>query len=285
MVRHLRQRDSDTPYVLMGYYNPIYRYGADAFARDAVAAGVDGAIVVDLPPEEDAELADPARAAGLAMVRLATPTSDEARLPAIVGNAGGFLYYVAITGITGTRSADAAAYGPPSPGCAASASCRSPSALASRPRRRPPRWRGRPTPRWSARSGRARRPSTSIRTVVPSPASSRRCSPTSARWPPAFAPPAALPHDRNARGPELRGVGSIVAGLIIMLAAAALLFWNKGHALSAAQALAEGGGLVTTVDSTAVEPRNEGRLVFLTGTTTTAGLRDDDLGLDAKACG
>src|SRR5437588_3694912 len=107
LVRRLRERDADTPYVLMGYYNPIYRYGVDAFARDAVAAGVDGAIVVDLPPEEDAELAAPARAAGLAIVRLATPTSDEARLPAIVGNAGGFLYYVAITGITGTRSADA----------------------------------------------------------------------------------------------------------------------------------------------------------------------------------
>src|SRR3954447_23828829 len=108
MVRTLRERDPDTPYVLMGYYNPIYRYGADAFARDAVAAGVDGAIVVDLPPEEDEELAGPARAAGLAIVRLATPTSDAARLPAVVGHASGFLYYVAITGITGTRSADAA---------------------------------------------------------------------------------------------------------------------------------------------------------------------------------
>ncbi len=108
MVRALRERDPDTPFVLMGYYNPIYRYGAEAFARDAVAAGVDGAIVVDLPPEEDEELAGPARAAGLAIVRLATPTSDEARLPAIVGHAGGFLYYVAIAGITGTRSADAA---------------------------------------------------------------------------------------------------------------------------------------------------------------------------------
>jgi tryptophan synthase alpha chain len=92
----------------MGYYNPIYRYGTDAFARDAVAAGVDGAIIVDLPPEEDAELAVPARAAGLDIVRLATPTSDEARLPAIVAHASGFLYYVAITGITGTRSVDAA---------------------------------------------------------------------------------------------------------------------------------------------------------------------------------
>jgi tryptophan synthase alpha chain len=108
MVRGLRERDAATPYVLMGYYNPIYRYGADAFARDAVAAGVDGAIIVDLPPEEDSELAVPARRAGLDIVRLATPTSDEARLPAIVAHASGFLYYVAITGITGTRSADAA---------------------------------------------------------------------------------------------------------------------------------------------------------------------------------
>ena len=107
MLRRLRQADPDTPYVLMGYYIPIYRYGAETFARDAVAAGVDGAIVVDLPPEEDAELAEPARAAGLDIVRLATPTSDDARLPAVVAHASGFLYYVAVTGITGTRSADA----------------------------------------------------------------------------------------------------------------------------------------------------------------------------------
>ena len=109
MVRRLRERDPDTPYVLMGYYNPIYRYGAEAFAKDAVGAGVDGAIIVDLPPEEDAELAIPARAAGLDIVRLATPTSDEARLPTVVNHASGFIYYVAITGITGTRSGDAAA--------------------------------------------------------------------------------------------------------------------------------------------------------------------------------
>jgi tryptophan synthase alpha chain len=108
MVGRLRERDPDTPYVLMGYYNPIYRYGAEAFARDAVAAGVDGAIIVDLPPEEDAELAGPARATGLDIVRLATPTSDEARLPAIVAHASGFIYYVAIAGITGTKSAEAA---------------------------------------------------------------------------------------------------------------------------------------------------------------------------------
>jgi tryptophan synthase alpha chain len=108
LVGALRERDPDTPYVLMGYYNPIYRYGAEAFARDAVSAGVDGAIVVDLPPEEDEELAEPARREGLDIVRLATPTSDEARLPAIVAHLSGFLYYVAITGITGTSSADAA---------------------------------------------------------------------------------------------------------------------------------------------------------------------------------
>lgn len=109
LARHLRERDADTPYVLMGYYNPIYRYGAEAFARDAVDAGVDGAIIVDLPPEEDAELAAPAREAGLDVIRLATPTSDDRRLPTIVRGAGGFLYYVAIAGITGTRSADSGA--------------------------------------------------------------------------------------------------------------------------------------------------------------------------------
>ena len=109
MVRHLRARDPDTPYVLMGYYNPIYRYGAEAFAKDAAAAGVDGLIIVDLPPEEDPELAEPARRAGLDLVRLATPTSDAARLPTVVEGASGFVYYVAIAGITGTRSADAGA--------------------------------------------------------------------------------------------------------------------------------------------------------------------------------
>jgi tryptophan synthase alpha chain len=108
LVRELRRADDTTPIVLMGYYNPIYRYGADAFARDAVSAGVDGVIVVDLPPEEDAELTGPARAAGLDFVRLATPTSDDRRLPRIVERASGFVYYVAIAGITGTRSADAA---------------------------------------------------------------------------------------------------------------------------------------------------------------------------------
>jgi tryptophan synthase alpha chain len=106
LVRRLRRDDDATPIVLMGYYNPIYHYGVEAFARDAAGAGVDGVIVVDLPPEEDAELRDPARAAGLEIVRLATPTSDAGRLPRIAAGAGGFIYYVAIAGITGTRAVD-----------------------------------------------------------------------------------------------------------------------------------------------------------------------------------
>jgi tryptophan synthase alpha chain len=108
LVRELRRADNTTPIVLMGYYNPIYRYGPESFAQDAVAAGVDGVIVVDLPPEEDAELTEPARRVGLDFVRLATPTSDQHRLPRIVEHASGFIYYVAVAGITGTRSADAA---------------------------------------------------------------------------------------------------------------------------------------------------------------------------------
>jgi len=108
LVRELRRADEATPVVLMGYYNPIYRHGPEAFAHDAVAAGVDGVIVVDLPPEEDPELTQPTRAAGLDVIRLATPTSDERRLPLIVEQASGFIYYVAIAGITGTRSAAAA---------------------------------------------------------------------------------------------------------------------------------------------------------------------------------
>ena len=108
LVRGLRRGDDATPVVLMGYYNPIYRYGAEAFVGDALDAGVDGVIVVDLPPEEDEELNLPARAAGLDVIRLATPTSDANRLPRIVDRASGFIYYVAIAGITGTRSADAA---------------------------------------------------------------------------------------------------------------------------------------------------------------------------------
>ena len=108
LASELRRADEATPIVLMGCYNPIYRYGPGTFSHDAVAAGIDGVIVVDLPPEEDGELATPARDAGLDLIRLATPTSDDHRLPLIVERASGFLYYVAIAGITGTRSADSA---------------------------------------------------------------------------------------------------------------------------------------------------------------------------------
>jgi tryptophan synthase alpha chain len=105
MVRAFRAHDTDTPVILMGYYNPIYRYGNEAFMRDAAAAGVDGLIVVDLPPEEDAELRPLADSCGIDFVRLIAPTTGEARLKTLLGSAGGFIYYISITGITGTRSA------------------------------------------------------------------------------------------------------------------------------------------------------------------------------------
>ncbi len=108
MVQDFRCGDDDTPIVLMGYYNPIYIYGVDRFLEDARTAGVDGLIVVDLPPEEDAELCLPAAAAGLNFIRLATPTTDAARLPAVLENTSGFIYYVSIRGITGTAAPDAA---------------------------------------------------------------------------------------------------------------------------------------------------------------------------------
>jgi tryptophan synthase alpha chain len=111
MVRGFRKDDSTTPLVLMGYYNPIYIYGVDKFLADARSAGVDGLIIVDLPPEEDAELCIPAMKAGLNFIRLATPTTDDKRLPAVLANTSGFVYYVSITGITGSASADTKAVG------------------------------------------------------------------------------------------------------------------------------------------------------------------------------
>ena len=105
MVQEFRKEDQDTPLILMGYYNPIYIYGVDRFLAAAKAAGVDGMIVVDLPPEEDGELCVPANKAGMNFIRLATPTTDEARLPAVLQNTSGFVYYVSITGITGTAAA------------------------------------------------------------------------------------------------------------------------------------------------------------------------------------
>ncbi len=106
LVREFRSADGATPIVLMGYYNPIYVYGIDKFLADAKNAGVDGLIIVDLPPEEDQELCLPAREAGLNFVRLATPTTDDKRLPAVLRNTSGFIYYVSITGITGSAAPD-----------------------------------------------------------------------------------------------------------------------------------------------------------------------------------
>jgi tryptophan synthase alpha chain len=111
LVRGFRKDDNTTPLVLMGYYNPIYIYGVDKFLADAKSAGVDGLIIVDLPPEEDSELCLPAIKAGLNFIRLATPTTDDKRLPAVLANTSGFVYYVAIAGITGAASADAKVVG------------------------------------------------------------------------------------------------------------------------------------------------------------------------------
>jgi tryptophan synthase alpha chain len=108
LAADFRKTDAATPLILMGYYNPIYIYGVEPFLHDAKAAGVDGLIIVDLPPEEDSELCLPALAAGLNFIRLATPTTDDARLPAVLAHTSGFVYYVSITGITGAAAPDSA---------------------------------------------------------------------------------------------------------------------------------------------------------------------------------
>jgi len=112
LATEFRKEDDTTPIVLMGYYNPIYSRGVDKFLVDAKAAGIDGLIVVDLPPEEDSELCIPAQAAGLNFIRLATPTTDDKRLPKVLQNTSGFVYYVSITGITGAAEAEAGDVGP-----------------------------------------------------------------------------------------------------------------------------------------------------------------------------
>lgn len=112
IARDLRTRDDRTPIVLMGYYNPIHSRGVPLFLEQAKAAGIDGLIVVDLPPEEDAELCIPAQKAGLNFIRLATPTTDDRRLPTVLQNTSGFVYYVSITGITGAAAAQATDVGP-----------------------------------------------------------------------------------------------------------------------------------------------------------------------------
>ena len=106
LVRDFRKDDDQTPIILMGYYNPIYIYGNERFLADAKAAGVDGLIIVDLPPEEDEELCLPALKAGLNFIRLATPTTDDKRLPKVLTNTSGFVYYVSVTGVTGTAAPD-----------------------------------------------------------------------------------------------------------------------------------------------------------------------------------
>ena len=112
LATEFRKTDDTTPIVLMGYYNPIYSRGVDRFLDDAKAAGIDGLIVVDLPPEEDAELCIPAQKAGLNFIRLATPTTDDIRLPKVLQNTSGFVYYVSITGITGAAAPEAADVAP-----------------------------------------------------------------------------------------------------------------------------------------------------------------------------
>jgi len=112
LAAEFRKTDDTTPIVLMGYYNPIYSRGVDKFLADAKSAGIDGLIVVDLPPEEDEELCIPAQAAGMNFIRLATPTTDDKRLPKVLQNTSGFVYYVSITGITGAAEAEAADVGP-----------------------------------------------------------------------------------------------------------------------------------------------------------------------------
>lgn len=112
LAAEFRKTDDTTPIVLMGYYNPIYNRGVETFLKDAKAAGIDGLIVVDLPPEEDEELCIPAQAAGLNFIRLATPTTDDRRLPKVLQNTSGFVYYVSVTGITGAAEAQAGDVGP-----------------------------------------------------------------------------------------------------------------------------------------------------------------------------
>ena len=112
MAKRFREKNDSTPIVIMGYYNPIYSYGVEQFLTDAKSSGIDGLIVVDLPPEEDDELCIPAQAAGINFIRLATPTTDENRLPKVLQNTSGFVYYVSITGITGAAEAQATDVGP-----------------------------------------------------------------------------------------------------------------------------------------------------------------------------
>ena len=214
-VREFRTGDDATPVVLMGYYNPIYIYGVEKFLADATAAGVDGLIVVDLPPEEDAELCLPAVKAGVNFIRLATPTTDDKRLPAVLTNTSGFVYYVSIAGITGSAAPDPApprpipAKSPPrSRASSDTPSCRSASASASAAASRRAPSRSMPTVSWSAR----RWSTPCAKVSAPTPSRRRRpCrrSPNSSvRSPKACAARAASPRTpRHNRGLSCRRIG------------------------------------------------------------------------------
>ena len=186
-VREFRAGDDATPLVLMGYYNPIYVYGVDTFLADAKAAGVDGLIVVDLPPEEDAELCLPALEAGVNFIRLATPTTDDKRLPTVLTNTSGFVYYVSITGITGAAAPNPTMSNPRSRASSATPSCRSASASACAPPSRRAPSRKAPTAWWSARPWSRRCVRASVPTPSPLPALSQRSPVLSARSPMACA--------------------------------------------------------------------------------------------------
>jgi len=158
MVKKFRRGDKQTPVVLMGYYNPIHAYGTARFAKDVAAAGVDGLIVVDLPLEEDEVLRLPARAQGVDLVRFVTPTTDEARLKRIVAEASGYLYYVSVAGVTGTKSVPEGEVRAAMAGCAPRPICPAPWASASAARSRPRPLPASPTGWWWDRPLSARLP-------------------------------------------------------------------------------------------------------------------------------
>jgi tryptophan synthase alpha chain len=199
MVETFRKEDAETPIVLMGYYNPIYVYGVETFLADAKAAGVDGLIIVDLPPEMDEELCLPALAADINFIRLATPTTDDKRLPTVLANTSGFVYYVSMTGITGGAIASTSAVADsPSTASRTTPTCRSASVSASRRRNRPRSSARTPTAWSSARQSCRRSPTRSIKTTRPRPTRWKPWRRWSADLPRACAPHALKPPNRRA---------------------------------------------------------------------------------------
>ena len=199
LVADFRKTDAATPLILMGYYNPIYVYGVARFLDDAKAAGVDGLIVVDLPPEEDSELCLPALDAGLDFIRLATPTTDDARLPAVLAHTAGFVYYVSITGITGAATPDYGKVGAAVARLKRIRTCRSRSVSVSRTPRVPP-----PSPRSPTAWSLARRllmhcANLSMKRAARLRPASPRSPISSVTWPPASARPPASPSEVRLR--------------------------------------------------------------------------------------